>query len=162
MLKFVKIALLIFFVILTIIAFRENCRVRTITTPQSVEADSQAVAPQQVTPKGKTIPDLRGVEPDMVGMASFYGRYFSGMQTANGERFHPDSLTAAHRTYPFGTWVVVRHVSNQRQVLVRINDRGPASAERIIDVSRRAAKELGLIETGVGKVELYVLKRGVP
>lgn len=91
-----------------------------------------------------------GSESD--GLASWYGADFAGKETANGERFNPEALTAAHRTLPFGSCVRVTLQSSGREVDVRINDRGPFIKGRIIDLSARAARELGL--SGVEPVAL--------
>jgi peptidoglycan lytic transglycosylase len=91
------------------------------------------------------------------GMASYYK---SGKRTANGERFNPLGLTAAHRSLPFGTRVRVTQVKTGRSVVVRINDRGPFVRGRIIDLSLGAAEAIGLNHSGVAKVELVVLERG--
>jgi rare lipoprotein A len=88
------------------------------------------------------------------GLASFYGAGLNGRPTANGERFDKDAFTAAHKTLPFGTCVEVTSLSNGRTVRVRINDRGPYVGGRIIDLSEAAARELGLISSGVGRVRL--------
>jgi rare lipoprotein A len=88
------------------------------------------------------------------GKASWYGAKHHGKRTASGERFDQNALTAAHRSLPFGTWVKVTNLNNQRSVIVRINDRGPFSRSRIIDVSKRAASELGLISSGVAPVRI--------
>jgi rare lipoprotein A len=89
------------------------------------------------------------------GLASFYG---SGQQTANGERFNPRELTAAHRTLPFGTKVRVTNVRSGRTVTVRINDRGPFVPGRVIDLSQAAAEELGIVGRGLAKVKLDVVQ----
>lgn len=86
------------------------------------------------------------------GKASFYARSFSGRRTASGERLHPDSLTCAHRSYPFGTRLKVYNPANGRSVIVRVTDRGPFVRGRIIDLSWRAAKELDIISKGVAMV----------
>lgn len=86
------------------------------------------------------------------GKASFYARSFSGHKTASGERLHHDSLTCAHRTYPFGTLLKVYNPANERSVIVRVTDRGPFVRGRIIDLSWRAAKELDIISKGVAMV----------
>lgn len=90
------------------------------------------------------------------GKVSWYGREHAGKLTANGERFNPKHMTAAHRTLPFGAMVRVTRLDNGRSVVVRINDRGPFIKGRIVDVSQAAAKELDLITKGVApcKVEL--------
>ena len=86
------------------------------------------------------------------GKASFYAHKFHGRKTASGERLHQDSLTCAHRTYPFGTKLKVYNPANGRSVVVRVTDRGPYVRGRIIDLSWRAAKELGIISQGVATV----------
>jgi rare lipoprotein A len=88
------------------------------------------------------------------GQASWYGGKFHGRRTASGERFDMNALTAAHPSLPFGTRVRVRNPRNGREVLVRINDRGPFTGGRIIDLSRAAAEAIGLIQAGVGPVVL--------
>ena len=92
------------------------------------------------------------------GVASYYGRRFHGRRTASGERFDMHAMTAAHRTLPFGTLVEVTNPRNGRSVTVRINDRGPFHGGRVIDVSRAAATELGLIQRGHGTVELALVE----
>ncbi len=86
------------------------------------------------------------------GKASFYAQKFHGRMTASGERLHKDSLTCAHRYYPFGTLLKVYNPANGKSVLVRVIDRGPFVRGRIIDLSWRAAKELGIISQGVAMV----------
>lgn len=88
------------------------------------------------------------------GKASWYGAKHHGKRTASGERFDQHALTAAHRSLPFGTRVKVTNLNNKRSVTVRINDRGPYSRGRIIDVSRRAATELGMLKAGVAPVRI--------
>ena len=86
------------------------------------------------------------------GKASYYAKSFTGRKTASGERLHRDSMTCAHRSYPFGTLLRVTNISNGRQVVVRVNDRGPFRKGRIIDLSWGAAKELGMIAQGIAPV----------
>ena len=86
------------------------------------------------------------------GKASFYSKKFSGRKTASGERLHHDSLTCAHRTYPFGTLLKVTNPANGQTVIVRVTDRGPYVKGRIIDLSVRAARELGIISQGIAPV----------
>ena len=98
------------------------------------------------------------------GKATFYSKRATGARTANGERLHHDSLTCAHRTYPFGTMLKVTNLNNGKEVIVRVTDRGPFVKGRIIDLSWRAAKELGIIAQGVAmvKVEEMRERRGIP
>lgn len=91
------------------------------------------------------------------GTASWYGPGYHGKRTASGERFDQDELTAAHPSWAFGTRVKVTLLATGRSVVVRINDRFPAYKNRIIDVSRAAARQLGLIGPGTGRVRLDVL-----
>jgi rare lipoprotein A len=88
------------------------------------------------------------------GKASWYGPGFHGKRTASGERFDMNALTAAHRTLPFGTRVRVRNVLNGREVVVRINDRGPLARDRIIDLSKAAAAALDVLQSGEAPVVL--------
>lgn len=90
------------------------------------------------------------------GTASFYGKKFHLKKTANGEIFNLDSLTAAHKYLPFDTWVKVTRIDTQDSVWVRINDRLPKTSRRIIDISRRAATELNMIDLGLAKVKITV------
>lgn len=90
-----------------------------------------------------------------LGKASWYKM---GTRTANGERFNPNGLTAAHRTLKFGTKVRVTNLRNGKSVVVRINDRGPFIRSRIIDVSMGAARRIGLTRAGVAKVKVEVLR----
>lgn len=91
------------------------------------------------------------------GQASWYGPGFFGNRTASGEVLRPGTLTAAHRTLPFGTMVRVTNLWNGRSTVVRINDRGPFHGRRVIDLAHGAAKELGLTASGIADVKLEVL-----
>lgn len=91
------------------------------------------------------------------GVASYYGARFAGRRTANGERFNPREMTAAHKTLPFGTRVRVVNPRNGSEVVVRINDRGPFVRGRTIDLSRAAAEEIGIVRAGHGTVELHIV-----
>jgi rare lipoprotein A len=93
-------------------------------------------------------------EAAQTGMASYYKH---GARTANGERFDPHGYTAAHRTLPFGTRVLVTNLKNGKSVIVRINDRGPFTKGRVIDLSLGAAKVVGLTKSGVAKVKVVRL-----
>src|SRR4051812_26767632 len=88
------------------------------------------------------------------GKASYYADKFEGRKTSNGEIFRQRKKTAAHRTLPFGTKVTVKNLSNGRKVKVRINDRGPFAKGRIIDLSKKAARKLRMVDAGVAEVEI--------
>lgn len=96
------------------------------------------------------------------GMASWYGPGFNGLLTASGEVFNTHELTAAHRTLPFNTLVLVQNTSNGKSVVVRITDRGPFAKNRIIDLSKKAAKKIGMIGPGTAHVKLYIAKKALP
>ena len=91
------------------------------------------------------------------GIASWYGPGFHGKRTANGEVYDMDGISAAHKTLPFGSVVEVENLDNGRRLKVRINDRGPFIRGRVIDLSRGAARELGLIGPGTAKVRLRLV-----
>lgn len=96
-------------------------------------------------------------KPYQVGKASWYGKKFQGRPTASGEPYNMFQFTAAHRQLPLGTWVKVTSLRNGRWVIVRINDRGPVPANRILDLSYGAAQMLGIRPQGVAKVRLDLL-----
>ncbi|MEJ7739685.1 MAG: septal ring lytic transglycosylase RlpA family protein [Chitinophagaceae bacterium] len=104
------------------------------------------------------------VKETRIGLASFYSHSFQGGRTANGETFNNKHLVAAHPSYPFGTVVRVTHIRKGRVVKVRILDRGPTRRNRsegvIIDLSREAAKKLGMVKQGRAKVKVEVLEWG--
>lgn len=95
-----------------------------------------------------------------VGIASYYGPKFHGKTTANGEVFDMYGITAAHKTLPFNTMVRVTNLSNNKSLLVRINDRGPFIPGRMLDLSYGAAKKLGLILDGTGRVRVEIVELG--
>ncbi|MGE8414980.1 MAG: septal ring lytic transglycosylase RlpA family protein [Pseudomonas sp.] len=99
--------------------------------------------------------DPRGY--DETGTASYYGSRHHGKRTASGEAFDQHGLTAAHRQLPFGTRVQVTNLANDKSVVVRINDRGPHTRGRLIDLSRSAAQQLDMLRSGTAKVRIQAL-----
>ncbi len=91
------------------------------------------------------------------GYASWYGGKFHGRKTSSGEIFNKHKFTAASRDYPFGTYLLVRNLSNGEEVVVVVTDRGPAKKSRIIDLSKSAAEKLGILKQGVAKVQVMPL-----
>lgn len=91
------------------------------------------------------------------GTASWYGRKFHGRKTSNGETYNMYGKTAAHKTLPMNTYVLVKNLENDREMVLRINDRGPFVKGRIIDLSLRAAQELGVVKNGTAKVKLTAM-----
>lgn len=107
--------------------------------------------------EGKTgVAMLKTAKPE-TGVASYYGVPYHGRQTASGEVFDMNELTAAHPTLKFGTKVKVTHLANNRSVTVRINDRGPFVKGRVIDLSKAAAEELRMVRAGLAEVKIEVL-----
>jgi|TARA_Y100001968_G_scaffold243104_1_gene226874 rare lipoprotein A len=124
--------------LLTVILLAAGCAERQPTQPPQAPATTQ----ERFTQSGK---------------ASYYARMHHGQRTANGETHDQNALVAAHRSLPFGTRVRVTNQQNGKQVIVRINDRGPFRRGRIIDVSRAAAAQLDMLERGVVRVRIETL-----
>lgn len=103
-----------------------------------------------------TITSLLGLKAQQRGKASYYSKRATGARTTSGQRMHHDSLVCAHRTHPFGTKLLVTNLKNHKQVVVKVIDRGPFHRGRVIDLSWAAAKELGMISSGVAVVEVKV------
>lgn len=95
-----------------------------------------------------------------IGLASYYSDRFHGRRTASGERYNRDALTAVHNSFPFGTLLRVTNLRNHRSVLVRVNDRSSRRQGRLLDLSKRAARELGFVGTGLTLVKLEVIALG--
>jgi len=136
-----------------------GCASQSINPYQSPEAETQSgsVLPYRVD--GRVyypLDDSSGFVQE--GVASWYGPDFHGKPTSNGEVYNMNSLTAAHKTLPFNSVVLVTHRESGKSVTVRINDRGPFVGERIIDLSYGAANELGITETGTAPVSLRVIR----
>lgn len=93
------------------------------------------------------------------GKASYYGNGFHGRRTSDGTRYHKDSLTCAHRSYPFGTLLKVTNERNGKEVVVRVTDRGPFVRGRVVDLSMAAAKQLDMVSAGVASVEVVPIGR---
>lgn len=118
-------------------------------TPAAETAAPAAAPVEQAAPAAAADADT--------GIAAYYGKKFAGRKTASGQRFNPNAMTAAHRTLPFGTKVRVTNTKNNRKAVVIINDRGPSTQDRIIDVSYAAAKKLGLLKSGLAEVKVEVI-----
>ena len=140
--------------------------------PQAVELGSGVAgindAPRAPVAKPEPAPEPappaeESPEPDGEtlgsGEASYYGQELAGNRTASGERFDPEGLTAAHRTLPLGSRLRVTNPQTGESVIVRVNDRGPFAADRVVDVSERAARELGMLRAGTARVELELLPK---
>ena len=125
-----------------------------------------ACAGRKGSGKVKLPPPIRnpGIGWNQVGVASWYGHPYHGRKTSNGETYNMNEMTAAHKRLPFDTWLSVKNLANGRGTQVRINDRGPFVGRRIIDLSRAAAANIGMIGTGTARVRLTVIRapRGKP
>jgi rare lipoprotein A len=127
------------------------------TTPAARPSPPPAPPTPTVVPR----PPPRAAKTQ-VGMATYYAQRFAGRRTANGERYDPRAMTAAHRTLPFGTVLRVTRVDAAGEprgapVVVRVNDRGPYARGRIIDLSMAAARKLDMIRAGVVRVRIEVM-----
>ena len=96
----------------------------------------------------------------LLGIVSYYANFFHGRRTANGTRYDKGALTAAHRTLPFGTLVRVTNPRNGRSVVVRVNDRGPYVRGRVLDLSREAARRLGILSQGIARLAWEIVTPG--
>lgn len=128
--------------------------IREVETPSNWDKNFIKLTPPAPLAQGQLLASARSVQ---VGQASWYGPGFYGNRTASGEVFRPGTLTAAHRYLPFGTRVRVTNLYNGRTTVVRINDRGPFSGGRIIDLAHGAAQALGVTASGVADVRLEVI-----
>ena len=132
-----------------------------------IVSSSQGIVPEMVSIPQPSIvkpsrpakkpPDSRQGVDVQIGQASWYGKAFAGKPTASGEIFDHELLTAAHRSLPLGTRVRVTNIANGKSVEVKINDRGPYAGARIIDLSRAAARALGMVEDGLAEVRLEAI-----
>lgn len=127
-------------------------------TPKTSKPSSAPTAKQD----NETTATTSSRKPLLVleGVASYYAGDFHGKVTSNGEQYDMYSLTAAHRTFPFGTKVRVVNLDNNKSVIIRINDRGPFHESRIIDLSYGAAKALDMLQRGTARVRLEVIEWG--
>lgn len=146
-------------------AGKRSSRASRAAPPASRSADarpSEPASPEESadTPSNPDFALVPSRDSDQQGLASWYGPGLHGRLTASGERFDKEELTAAHRSFAFGSRVCVRSAATGRTVVVRINDRGPFAPGRVIDLSQAAAQELGMVGLGIKPVELWQLDEG--
>lgn len=128
-------------------------------TIEKITENNTKIATSESAVKGDQLPEERlPVGTKIRGLASYYADDYNGKPTSNGEIFDMYGLTCAHKTLPFQTWLEVKNLSNSKTVIVRVNDRGPFIEGRIIDLSYGAAKEIGMLGSGVEEVEITVIK----
>ena len=146
-----------------LIVLAVGCTYSTVRIPARESVRSGLVLPEESRPyvvNGVSYYPLpKGEGFVQEGTASWYGREFHGKRTSSGETFDMYDKTAAHKTLPFGTYVEVKNVSNSKEVIVRINDRGPFVKNRVIDLAYGAAKEIGLVGPGTAPVRLVALSK---
>ncbi len=126
-----------------------DSRLNSIPSSIDKSADASSLANAEPITAGPNVGDF-----EQQGRASWYGRGFHGRKTASGERYDMHAMTAAHRTLPLASWVRVTNQSNNKSVVVKINDRGPYVGNRVIDLSYAAAAALGMRGAGIGKVKI--------
>jgi rare lipoprotein A len=138
-----------------VVSSKLGVAVVTVLVALGVTASATDPAPSQ-TQKNTQQQNSKNRKWYQVGEASWYGKYFQGRKTANGEQYDMNGLTCAHRNLPLNTWVKVTNLRNRKSIFVRVNDRGPVPEDRIVDLSYGAAKALHI--TGLAKVKLETLR----
>lgn len=137
-----------------------GCGSKTVPPPGGKPT---AKGPRPYTVYGKTYQPLAKADGfSQEGVASWYGPGFHGRTTSNGERYDMEKMTAAHKVLPFDTYVKVHNLDNGREAVVRVNDRGPFVDGRVIDLSKAAAKKLGVVGPGTAHVRIEALGYKVP
>lgn len=130
------------------------------TLSKNKKTTAKKVAAKSYKVKGKkyyTLSSDRAKNLTQTGVASWYGPGFHGKKTANGEVYNQNALTAAHKTLPLSSKVKVTNLENNKSITLRVNDRGPYHGNRILDLSKEAARKLGVLQKGVAKIKLQVL-----
>lgn len=148
-----------FFVSFSVVAKSETKELYGITGAK-LDKQTSSARPTTYQVKGKSYTTKTASlakDYSKIGVASYYHSKFNGRKTASGEIYQQTAFTAAHKTLPMNSYALVTNLKNNRQVIVRINDRGPFSGSRIIDLSRAAAKEIGMLNTGTAQVKIEAL-----
>ena len=126
-----------------------------LTRAQQASAPVAATAPAATASPASEV--KAGSADATEGKVAYYGRKFAGRKTASGERFNPNALTMAHKTLPMGTMVRVTNLKNNKSVVVRVNDRGPSTPDRVGDLSQAAAGKIRMLRSGVVQAKLEVV-----
>ena len=169
--RFSKSKLFSFIVLLGLIIFVTGCSKKVIAVEVTTRGNS--VSENSYSPTSSTtgvgkpysidgiqyVPENQPQNYTQKGIASWYGKKFHGRKTASGEIYNMHAMTAAHKTLPLQTWVKVHNLKNNKEIVVRINDRGPFVKGRIIDLSFNGAKRLGMANQGTAPVKVIVLGR---
>ena len=158
--SFAAHSIIAFFILVNLTGCQAGSSYTSLQTGFSASADFSCMEDTVCEMQSNTLVDVYAEEAlgacflVTEGKASYYAHRFHGRTTANGERFNMHELTAAHKSLPFGSRVIVTNLANGKKVLVRINDRGPYIKGRIIDLSLEAAKEIDLLKRGVTEVRI--------
>lgn len=124
---------------------------------QNAPAASAPAAAAAAAPAAAPAPEKAASGDATEGKVAYYGKKFNGRKTASGERFNAGAMTMAHKTLPFGTMVKVTHLKTNKSVVVRVNDRGPSTPDRIGDLTTAAAGKIRMLRSGVAEVKLEVV-----
>ncbi len=152
--SFLRIALAtIFFWLGSLISLGATAIAQAVTKDQPAKAKTAS----RHRPHYKNFKHVTDPNTSMIGTASWYGHGFHNRKTASGKRFDQDAMMAAHRTLPFGTLLKVTNMANNKSCILEVTDRGPYAKNRIIDVSRGAARELGFANAGTARVTLQII-----
>lgn len=141
-------------ILFVVLLFLCSCSTKSPAPPPGATYKSYKIGSNWYHP----LPDARGFTQR--GLASWYGKKFHGRKTASGEIYNMYAMTAAHKTLPLGTFVRVKNLKNRKEVVVKVNDRGPFVRKRIIDLSYSAAKKLDIVGPGTAPVEVVALGAG--
>ena len=140
-----------------ILALTPLAQAQTAAAPASAPAAAAPAPAPAAAPAATPAPD-KATSADMSeGKVAHYGHKFNGRKTASGERFNSGGMTMAHKTLPFGTLVKVTNLANKRSVVVRVNDRGPSTADRVGDLTTAAAGKIRMLHSGVADAKLEVV-----
>ncbi len=149
-----------FFSLLIILFLLNGCAARTTPPKPTGQEVPGTQRPYRINGrKYYPLPSAEGFEQQ--GIASWYGRKFHGRKTSNGETYNMYAMTAAHKTLPMNTRVLVKNLDNNRETALRVNDRGPFVKGRIIDLSYTAAQQLGIVDKGTARVKVTALGEAV-
>ena len=140
-----------------ILALTPLAQAQTATAPASAAAAAPATAATAPAAKAAPAPEKASSGDVSEGKVAHYGRKFNGRKTASGERFNAGAMTMAHKTLPFGTLVKVTNLANKRSVVVRVNDRGPSTPDRVGDLTTAAGKKIRMTRSGVVDAKLEVV-----
>lgn len=135
------------------LAMAQNAAAPAPEKAAAASAPAAAPAPAPAAPAAAAAP----AADDLEGKVAYYGKKFNGRKTASGERFNAGAMTMAHKSLPFGTRVKVTNVKNKRSVVVRVNDRGPTTPDRVGDLSASAASKIRMTRSGVIDAKLEVV-----